>query len=54
MAPVPKNKPSTARSGKRRLAIKAILPGLVRCPSCKALKRPHIICPHCGYHHRAK
>lgn len=25
-------------------------PGLVQCPQCHELKRPHRVCPVCGYY----
>ncbi|MBC7336117.1 MAG: 50S ribosomal protein L32 [Clostridia bacterium] len=25
-------------------------PGLVACPQCHEPKRPHHVCPHCGYY----
>ncbi len=48
MAGHPKKKISHANQGMRRshLALKAV--GLVPCPQCRALKRPHEVCPRCG------
>lgn len=28
--------------------MKIAAPGLVVCPHCRALKRPHAVCPTCG------
>ncbi|MGD8744338.1 MAG: 50S ribosomal protein L32 [Candidatus Woesebacteria bacterium] len=52
MAPVPKKKHTRSRSNKRRNAPskRAKLPTLVRCTSCKQLKKPHLACPHCGFY----
>jgi len=47
---VPKRKHSTGRKGKRRAAIKLKLPQLVTCPSCGQKRRPHQVCPNCGYY----
>lgn len=48
MAGHPKKKISHANQGMRRshLALKAV--GLAPCPQCRALKRPHEVCPRCG------
>ncbi|MBI2268457.1 MAG: 50S ribosomal protein L32 [Candidatus Blackburnbacteria bacterium] len=50
MAPLPKRRHTKSRTGKRRANKKLLLPNLSACPSCKKLKRPHMICPHCGYY----
>ncbi|MAG59927.1 50S ribosomal protein L32 [Candidatus Woesebacteria bacterium] len=52
MAPLPKRRHTKSRTGKRRGAKKLTLPNLSYCPQCKKPKLPHILCPHCGYHHR--
>lgn len=48
MAPLPKRRHSTARSGKREKArvLERVL--LVKCPSCGQPKKPHTACPSCG------
>ncbi len=45
---VPKRRASKSRKGMRRShqALKA--PNLSVCPECGEMKRPHIVCPHCG------
>ena len=48
MTPLPKRKLSKSARNRRRshLALKAS--SLTICPSCKALMRPHQVCPNCG------
>jgi large subunit ribosomal protein L32 len=48
--PVPKRKHSTRRKGKRRAAIKLDLPQLINCPQCQQPKKPHQVCPNCGFY----
>ncbi|MBI4029234.1 MAG: 50S ribosomal protein L32 [Candidatus Blackburnbacteria bacterium] len=52
MTPLPKKKHTRSRTGKRRGHIKLSLPNLSTCPKCKKMKLPHVVCPHCGYHHK--
>lgn len=47
---VPKRKMSKARRDSRRANWKLAVPGLVECPQCHELKRPHHVCPECGYY----
>ena len=47
---VPKRKMSKARRVSRRANWKLAAPGLVECPQCHELKRPHHVCPECGYY----
>ncbi|NLM97274.1 MAG: 50S ribosomal protein L32 [Halanaerobiaceae bacterium] len=47
---VPKRKTSKARKRKRRTHWKLNTPNLVECPQCHELKRPHRVCPSCGYY----
>ena len=47
---VPKRKMSKARRDSRRANWKLAAPGLVECPQCHELKRPHHVCPECGYY----
>ena len=47
---VPKRKMSKARRDSRRANWKLAAPGLVECPQCQELKRPHHVCPECGYY----
>ena len=47
---VPKKKISSSRRGKRR-SHNALIDSLVmECPNCGAEKRPHHVCPSCGYY----
>ena len=48
---VPKRKTSKAKRDKRRTHWKLALPGLGACPQCHQPRRPHHVCPHCGYYH---
>lgn len=48
---VPKRKHSRSRTNKRRSIWRQLAtPGLVECPRCHELKRPHRVCPECGYY----
>lgn len=48
--PVPKTKSSRSRRDKRRANWKLTVPGLVECPQCHTLKKPHHVCPVCGFY----
>lgn len=50
MGAVPKRRISTGRKGRRRSAIKLNLPALISCPNCEQIKRPHSVCPSCGFY----
>lgn len=50
MTPLPKRRHSTRRGGKRKAAIALANVTFVLCPNCKKVKRPHVICPHCGFY----
>ena len=48
---VPKRRVSSTRRGKRRSNVwRMDAPELVKCSQCGELKRPHRICPECGYY----
>lgn len=48
--PNPKRRHSKARTAKRRThdALAPLMLG--ECPQCHEPKRPHRVCPHCGYY----
>jgi large subunit ribosomal protein L32 len=47
---VPKKKTSPSRRGMRR-SHEALRPkSYAECPNCGEAKRPHHVCPHCGYY----
>jgi len=47
MAPLPKRKFSTRRTGKRKAAKGKSLPNLVKCVNCGKTKLAHRICKYC-------
>lgn len=47
---VPKKKTPKGRRDRRRTHWKLRVPTMVECPECHEMKRPHRICPHCGYY----
>ncbi|MFO8060464.1 MAG: 50S ribosomal protein L32 [Bacillota bacterium] len=47
---VPKKKHSRARRDRRRAQTKVTVPQLTECPRCHEMKRPHHVCPNCGYY----
>ena len=47
---VPVKKTSKARKGTRRAHDFLTAPGLSVCPQCSEPKKPHHICPKCGYY----
>lgn len=49
---VPKRRISKTRRDKRRSNVwKLEAPTLVNCEKCGAYKRPHRLCPNCGFYH---
>jgi len=47
---VPKKKTSKSKKGMRRSHDHLSVPAFGECPQCHESKRPHHICPHCGYY----
>ena len=47
---VPKQKQSHSRTNKRRSTHKAAAPTINSCPQCHAPRRPHRVCPSCGFY----
>ncbi|MBU05596.1 MAG: 50S ribosomal protein L32 [Dehalococcoidales bacterium] len=50
MGPLPKRKYAKARQGRRRQHLKLSPPPLENCPQCLSKKRPHHVCPTCGFY----
>jgi large subunit ribosomal protein L32 len=50
MGALPKQRISRHRQGNRRRHIFLTAPALVECPNCHEMKRPHHVCPNCGYY----
>jgi large subunit ribosomal protein L32 len=51
---VPKKKMSRSRRDRRRAHEALGKMNLVPCPTCRALMRPHAICPTCGNYRGVK
>ena len=47
---VPKKKTSKSKKGMRRSHDSLSVPAFGECPQCHESKRPHHICPHCGFY----
>jgi large subunit ribosomal protein L32 len=47
---VPKQKQSHARTSQRRAQHKITAPAVNGCPQCRRPRRPHRVCPHCGFY----
>ena len=47
---VPKRKVSPHRRGNRRAHDSLTVEAHHECSNCGELKRPHNLCPHCGYY----
>ena len=47
---VPKQKQSHARTAQRRAQHKITAPAVNGCPQCRRPRRPHRVCPHCGFY----
>ena len=50
MGALPKQRYSQARQGKHRAHLHLTVPQLVVCPECSNKKRPHRVCPSCGFY----
>ncbi|HTT79217.1 MAG TPA: 50S ribosomal protein L32 [Stellaceae bacterium] len=48
---VPKRKTSPSRRNMRRSHHALPPAAYAECPNCGELKRPHHVCPSCGYYH---
>lgn len=47
---VQQHRHSKSRSRKRRAQWKISAPGYTECPQCHEVKRPHRVCPSCGFY----
>jgi large subunit ribosomal protein L32 len=47
---LPKVKLSKGRKGRRRSHLALSVVALQPCPQCRHSRRPHHICPNCGYY----
>ena len=47
---VPKRRTSKSKKRMRRTHYKATAPTLTPCPRCGEQRRPHVVCPNCGYY----
>ena len=47
---VPFRKVSKTRRNMRRTHYKITANGLIECPNCKEMIRPHRVCPKCGFY----
>jgi large subunit ribosomal protein L32 len=47
---VPKKKQSHSRTAKRRAQHKIGVPAVNACPQCHSPRRPHRVCPQCGFY----
>lgn len=50
MTPLPKQRTSKSRRNRRRAHHALKKPNLVQCTNCGELRRPHHVCPHCGFY----
>jgi large subunit ribosomal protein L32 len=47
---LPKRRHSSARRDKRKANWKLAAPTTSKCSNCGGIKRPHYVCPQCGYY----
>ncbi len=47
---VPDHKVSKTRKRKRRSHMALEVPGMVKCPNCGEMIKPHRVCPKCGFY----
>ncbi len=47
---LPKRRHSHSRKNKRKAQWKLAAPASSKCRNCGAVKRPHYVCPECGYY----
>lgn len=50
MGALTKRKYAKARQGERRAHLALAAVTLVQCSQCHKMKRPHTVCPSCGYY----
>jgi large subunit ribosomal protein L32 len=50
MPPVPKQRTSKGRRDRRRAHHALRKPKIVQCSNCGEMRRPHHVCPNCGYY----
>ena len=50
MGALPKKKRTRARIGNRQFSYRLFAPQLNACPQCHSPRRPHRVCPVCGYY----
>lgn len=50
MTPHPKRKHSKGRRDRRRAHDSLLVPNLVACSNCGAMRLPHTVCPKCGHY----
>ncbi|MCH8296488.1 MAG: 50S ribosomal protein L32 [Chloroflexi bacterium] len=50
MGAVPRKKLTRARKGRRLASYRLSPMHPALCPRCRGAKRPHVVCPHCGFY----
>jgi len=46
----PKRRHSKSRTAKKQTHQKLDMPAMTECNQCHKMKRPHMVCPFCGYY----